>query len=717
MADAPFQDDTEVPDRDRGYDEALVAAIRSAIAAAITDSEGDRKNRRMLAMQAFRGDPYGDESIGRSSIVMTDFRDTVKAIMPSLLRVFWGSERAMEYVARTPEDVPLSEQVTDFINDVVLQIDNEGFLIFKGWFTDALTQWIGVVKVWWEEDTCTRTRRYTLPVTEQDGEPVSDEEQQALDAVFLASKYPDATELPEHTRQGNTLIVTEEYTEGKARFDVLPPESFIFSPDARSAESAPFIGDVTFKTKSELLSMGIPAENLPDDLFTMDMQGTIMDEMEERVRNPLSSSLNTPAVEVPQARTTRYVEGYMLLPVEYEDRASHMQWHKVCTAGEACTLVADIEPVDWHPYCVLSPDPMPHRIEGMCPADDTMDIQRTRTLVTRATMDSLAEAVVPRRGVVEDMVTMSDVLTNKRGHPIRMKAPGMVQDLSIPFVGGQALPVLEYFDAIRENRTGITKATAGLNADALQSSTKSAVDATVTAGQQQLELIARCFAETGVKMLFRKLLRLVCERQSEARVVRLRNKQFVTVDAAQWDANMDIGVSVALGSGLTESRIQTLMMVAAKQEQILQLLGPSNPLVSLGQYRNTLAKLVELAGMKDASLFFLDVPDDFQPPAPAEPPPDPAMILAQIEREKMQEKARLDREQMQFDMQMEREKMQFDREQALREDDRLRDEAESKLVLAIKEMELKYQAQVSRDELMARTKLVQAAQSDSARDE
>jgi hypothetical protein len=545
----------------------------------------------------------------------------------------------------------------------------------------------------------------SLPV-EPDTTP---DEQAAIDAAYLAASYPDRTELPPYERQGGLLVITEVYTEGKARFDVLPPESFIYSPESRSPEQTPFIGDVSFKTRSELLSMGIDAANLPDELFTHDAVGAIMDDMEARHRNPNHTVVSAPEA-LPAQRTTRYVEGYMLLPVD-DSPTAHMQWHKVCCAGEDRRLVADIEPTDWHPYCVLSPDPQPHRMEGHCPADDTMDIQRTRTLITRATLDSLAESITPRRVVVEDMVTMSDVLTNKRGHPIRVKAPGMVQDLVMPFIGPQALEVLGYFDAIREQRTGITKATAGLNADALQSSTKVAVDATVTAGQQQIELIARCFAETGVKTLFRKLLRLHCERQTSARVVRLRNKEFVTVDAARWDANMDVGVSVALGSGLTEQKIGTLMLVAQKQEQILQTLGPANPIVTLAQYRATLAKIVELSGQKDASRFFQDVPEDWQPPAPQEPPPDPAMILAQIEREKVQADIQIKQMEAQAKIQMDRERMMFEREQALREDDRLRDEAESKLVLQIKDMELKYQTQISRDELDARIKMAQAAQS------
>ena len=670
------------------------SAIEAAISVAITDSEGERKLRRIKAMEAYRGDFYGDEAVGRSNVVMTDFRDTVKTIMPSLLRVFFGSERAMEYTPRTADDIPLAEQATDFINDVVLNMDNEGFLLFKGWFTDALTQWLGVMKVWWEETTCWRTRRYSLKVDPT----LSQKEQAAADLIFLAKTYPDLTTMPEHEREGDTLIVTEKYTEGKARFDILPPESFLYSPQTRTPENTPFMGDRTFKTKSQLVDLGIDADYLPETLFTSD-QPSLPFLQEDIVRNPNRNQF-APEFELPQSKTTQYIEGYMRLPVD-DSPDARVQWHKVCVAGESYDLVADIEPVDWHPYCILSPDPQPHRLEGYCVADDTMDIQRIRTLITRATLDSLAEAVVPRRAIVEGQVRMEDVLTQKRGHPIRELAPGMIRNLDTQFVGPASLPVLDYFDKIREERTGITKAASGLNADALQSSTKTAVDATVNAAQQQLELIARIFMETGVKTLFRKLLRLVCERQTSERVVRLRNKQFVSVDTAQWDANMDVGVSVALGAGLAETRIAALNLIAAKQEQILQLLGPSNPLVTLGQYQTTLSKIVELSGFQDAAAFFTPVPPDWQPPQPASPPPDPAMMLAQVEREKTQAKTQQDHEKLLFDMQMDRERMQFDRETAMRKDQTQREIAEAQLVVQVKEIELKYNAQINEAQLDA----------------
>ena len=48
-------------------------------------------------------------------------------------------------------------------------------------------------------------------------------------------------------------------------------------------------------------------------------------------------------------------------------------------------------------------------------------------------------------------------------------------------------------------------------------------------------------------------------------------------------------------------------VILDKQEKILQGYGPANPLVSVGQYRQTLGRFIEAAGYKDSSEFFKEV--------------------------------------------------------------------------------------------------------------
>jgi hypothetical protein len=264
----------------------------------------------------------------------------------------------------------------------------------------------------------------------------------------------------------------------------------------------------------------------------------------------------------------------------------------------------------------------------------------------------------------------------------------MVQPFNVPFVGQQAFPMLDYLDDIKQNRTGISKAAAGLDADALQSTTKAAVSATVNAAHQHIEIIARIFAETGLRRLFTGILKLVVEHQDRPRMVRLRN-QFVEMDPRSWDVSMDVVVNVGVGDGTMEERMAVLGNVAAKQEQILQTAGPSNPIVTMSQYTNTLTKMLELAGIKDTQSYFTRLPADFQMPE-QEQKPSPEEMLAEVQRQSIL-----------ADIEKKAAELELDRERMIRTDDRERDRIELDGILRRYDMELKYNTQIQSAEINA----------------
>jgi hypothetical protein len=261
-----------------------------------------------------------------------------------------------------------------------------------------------------------------------------------------------------------------------------------------------------------------------------------------------------------------------------------------------------------------------------------------------------------------------------------MRAPGMVQPFTIPFVGSQAFPMLQYMDELRENRTGISKAAAGLDANALQSSTRAAVAATITAAAQHIELICRIFAETGMKGLFRKSMQLIAKNQDAPRMVRLRNN-FVPIDPRVWDASMDVVVNVALGTGSNEEKMAFLGQVAQKQEMLMQM---GAPLVDIQGYYNTLAQMMALAGYKDPSVFFKDPAMMPPPPPPAPPQPTPEEMLSQVQMEAIR-----------ADIQKKAAELELQREEMLRKDDRERDKLDADLMIKAAEIEAKYGTQVN----------------------
>jgi len=222
------------------------------------------------------------------------------------------------------------------------------------------------------------------------------------------------------------------------------------------------------------------------------------------------------------------------------------------------------------------------------------------------------------------------------------------EDLDMcPSFTAQAFPMLEYMDAVQAKRTGVSDAQQGLDPDVLNNVSATAVAAMMKSNSGKLELIARIFADTGVKSLFKGILHMLGKYQDQPKLVRMRGK-FVEFDPRTWANEYDVSINVGLGSGDREQKLAMLQMINAKQEQIIQAYGPSNPLVSVAQYRDTLARLIEAAGFKDATQFLNEITPEVNAQLSQPQPPSPdaqaeaTKLFAEVEREKTQAKAQID---------------------------------------------------------------------------
>ena len=633
-----------------------------------------------MAGQYYKGEPFGNEEEGRSQVISMDVRDTVQAIMPSIMRVFFGSSNVVEFAPNGPEDIQNAEQATDYVN-YCLTRDNNLFMVCYETFKDALVRKNGISKVWWNEDEDVQTynfeglseEAYTVLASDPDVEIVEVE----METGEMAMMGPDGIEImvPKPTEYSCTIRRTTK--KGRLCVAAVPPEEFLIDRRARNIEDAEFVAHRRYVTVSDLVKMGYEMDEIEN--LGYETQDDFEGNQETFDRNPNATILGAGRTDL-ASRKILYIEGYVRVDMDGDGIA---ELRRVCVGGSAYKILHN-ERCDLIPFVSFCPDPEPHTFFGLSIADVTMDIQLIKSNILRNMLDSLAQSIHPRTAVVEGQVNLEDVMNTEVGGIIRMRAPGMVQPFSQPFVGQAAFPMLQYMDELRENRTGISKAAAGLDADALQSSTRAAVAATITAAQQHIELICRIFAETGMKVLFEKALKLITMYQDAPRMVRLRN-QFVPIDPRVWNSNMDVVVNVALGSGTTEEKMNFLGQIAAKQEMLIQQGGvDNNPLVDLSQYRNTLAQMLAMAGFKDADMFFKNPALNPPPPPPPPPPPSPEQILAQVQVQAIQ-----------ADIQKKAAELELQREEMLRKDDRERDKIDADVMIKAAEIEAKYGAQVN----------------------
>jgi hypothetical protein len=399
------------------------------------------------------------------------------------------------------------------------------------------------------------------------------------------------------------LKIRRIVVEGRLRLRGIPCEAMIVARRGTSIDRTSLLGYTEDKTVGDFIAEGWV--DSPEELLDCDMDmANDSDNWETQARRPHLSSMVGPAdnpASDPSMRIIKYGELYITAD---RDGDGIPELIRVITAGTQYRIL-DEQPCDDIPFAAFCPYPEAFQFFGESVTDLTKDIQRIKSRILRDTLDSLAQSVQPQMGVVEGQVNLDDALNPDTSKIVRMRQPGMMQPIVVPFVGKEALPVLELMDQVKEQRTGVSEASAGLDPAVLQSSTKAAVQATLTKAQSRIELVARIFAEAGMVRLFRGMLRETIRHQDEPRMVMLNGKP-VNIDPAQWHADMSVTPTLVLGRGSQQDQIAFLTQIVQKQELILQTLGPENPLVTIDQYSYSLRKLVELAGWRNTLSFFQD---------------------------------------------------------------------------------------------------------------
>lgn len=661
-----------VPKTDlKPMDDTLFQAV---VASAIEDAENFIDEYiapgREDATNYYYAKPLGNEIAGRSSIVMSETRDVVHSIVPGLMRVFCGNEHVVEFMPSEKEDIEPAEQATDYI-DFIFMKDNPGFQNIYNVALDGLIRKTGIFKWWWEKK---------VEITEETYEGQTP----AGAAMLLGDKTVEVLEQtvnePEEEGGESTVTLRVRHTrdKGRERVTSIPPEEFIISRDASDEDAAVLIGHRRLIRVSDLVAMGydrdevLAAADYGPDLGT--------DNTEAQTRNPAITDDSQPD-EDPALRLVKYFDVLMLIDKDGDGIAER---RNICAIGDNKKVMHD-EIVPDVNYAMFCPSPEPHTAIGQSIADETMDLQKIKSNLMRFTLDGMAQSIIPRTAVNE-RVNMDDANSNEIGQNIRVKGPvsDSILPITQPFDTGGALSMLAYMDEVKSSRTGISKASQGLDPDALQSTTATAVNATVSAAEMRQEVIARFMGET-LKRVFRGILRDVRRHQDVKRTIRLRN-EFVEVDPRAWNADMDVSVNVAVGSARRTEKYLALGQIASKQEAIITKLGPDNILCDVSQLRNTYAKMIELTGEKDPSMFFKEVnPEQLQQMAQQAQQggqQDDGGVGAAI--------AKAEVTKAEADMLMAQQKPKIEAAKAQSQDDRERDKVESDVYLRSLDMALKY---------------------------
>lgn len=605
-------------------DDDLLRALQDKEEASAKYVWGELATTREQSRREYYKLPYGNEQEDWSQIVASDVSDTVEWVLPSLLKIFTSTDKAVSFEPSRANDVKGAEQATDACNYVFYK-QNNGFLILYTAFKDALIT--GNAAVMWRKEA--KESVISIPF------------QGATDEMLALMLQEDGAEIQEvRTEQvvdQMTGMVMNIHTGRLKRIEkrnivkveAFDPNDLLVDAEWTSPllQDCPYVCRVMEVTLSDLKLMGFDVDE--EDLEASD-RNLMQREVEETAYDAMTEDLDT-----------SQADGYLRIEFVLLDRDGDGIAERLCVY-RLQDKILKVEEVSHVPIATASPILNTHQWAGMSMAEAVSDLQKLHTELLRQTLNNLYLTNNPRTKVLTDsnwspLANIDDLLDSRPGGIIRARDPNAIQSDVIPFAAGASLPMLEYVQGMRENRTGVSRTSMGLNPDSLNN-TATGRQIDQSAAQQRIELVARIFAEILVKPIFQGILKTLTDGGIEKLAFRLRD-EFVEYDPNEWRDQYDMTIHVGLGTGDKMAQAAALMQIMTLQEK-----GMALGMVQPKHLYHSFSKLIENAGFKDVQSFAQD--PSTLPPQPPQPP-----LPIQIEQMKLQADQQKFQAQMQANIQ------------------------------------------------------------------
>ncbi|MCP5099914.1 MAG: hypothetical protein GY943_30545 [Chloroflexi bacterium] len=650
----------------------LKAMIAQEIAHACKYDEGDKSDKRTSAIEYFEGTMNDVPAMAnRSKVVSRDVADTIGLMLPGIMRVFMSTDKMAEFTPETEADEEYCEQAEDLANHVFFK-DNDGRKIIWDATHDSLLHGNAIVKIWWEKTKKYEVKNYTnlsdedfKAIAEEEGSEVLEHEERIetvevppeLLGPEMVNGEPAVMEMSFHD-----IKVRRIKSAGRIRIDVIEPENFLKNEESICIEDARFTAHRDYSiTRSDLIEMGFDrdiVERLPD-YHSSDLSSETL--ARENVSLPIGDAADD------SERRVELYENYIKVDADGDGISETVKAYYTGTSGAG-------ELLDWEvwedeaPFVDIPCEPVPHRFDGISITDKTADMQRMKTILERQAVDNIYATNQPVREAEAGSVLNPDMLINPKigGTIWKKKGSPPLMPAVLPFTADKAFQAITYFDDVIEKRTGVSRATAALDPEALSNQSATANMNAKDASYSQVELVARNQAE-GWRKVFKRIHQLSIRHQDKPRTIRLRD-EWVEIDPKDWNADMDCTINVGLGTGSRERDVamlnQVLMQQTAMAERFMSTGIVDKAIEYIPLIRNTLVKIAECAGLKNADEMYPEFTDDDQQNAlqlaqQAAQQPNPAIELEQV---KLQGQAQLKELELQAGMQAEQAKLEITRE-------------------------------------------------------
>lgn len=614
------------------YQEAeLLALVRAEMERSV-GFENDQVLRadRLRALDMYKGDMRAEIASlpNRSKAVSTDVADAVETILPDLMEIFTAGGDVAAFVPVKPGDEPAARQESQYLHHVIFQ-DNPGFLNLYTGFKDGLLLKTCLFEFGWRRDF--RDESFagkTLPelIAAHQGGQILNVKADAADPVS-----PNAPQ---------TYSFTARTDQSGAEYWPLPPDDFSCSPETVRLAEATYCCARYRPRVQDLIAEGYDK----DVVKGLEPYAPVADQEMQIARDTAGEHLQSQYSDDSNEmlRQVEIRKHYIRLLDAGGD--SFSIW-RVAT-NPTCDRIVPFEgraaeKVERVPFAGGSPYLVAHRFYGLSLAEQLFETQKIKTVLTRALLDSSYFALNQRFEVSmasANDYTISDLLRNEPGVPIRSRDGNAIKPLASAGPGFDAYAALEYFSVQGEQRSGIVRNAQGLNPDTLHDTATGAA-LLMNAAQRRVRMIARILAETCVKELYLGLHALIREHAESARVTML-NGQWVTIDPTSWGERNAMTIEVGVGAAGFDQDLAALATISQDVAQIVTLQqGVDGPLVTAENVYNLAIDKAKALRRKQPERYFTNPAMLPQQPQAQPQPQMPPELAAQIQASNLEAQA------------------------------------------------------------------------------
>ena len=573
-------------------DNELIALVGAAENESVVfNGEFMAENEKFL--NYYLANPFGDERSDQSSVISTDVFDVVESDMPSLARVFLGQSDVMHFEATTERDIDIkeAEEKTAYINWIIRN-QSDSYKVQFDWIKDAEIQKMGVVRFDYEE---------LEEVDEQEYEGLSTEELAVLVLDLGQEDEREDTDITiiEQNEEDGVHSIKFRIKSTKTHFPIknIPTENFLISRGARSIDDAELVGDRCLVTRSKLIEMGFDEEQVRDIPTTGNTERERSTLNQIRFQDQGGDDEDT---DLNHWASQEVELSNLYVKVDYDGDGIAERRH-ILKAGN---ILLENEPFKIAPYAMMSAIPMPHKAIGKGRAETVIQTQRVQSVLTRQILDNIYRVNNGRVVVNDDVTNIDDLLTVRPNGIVRTTGEphSAVAQLETPYIGQQALQVVQYIDSKRAQTTGTYLANQSLDSDSLYNETATRFQGMQAQGDAKVELVARNMAETGYRSLYEGLAWLVSHYQNTRTEITVLGKE-LTVDPTKWRMNHNLKSNVGLGAGDDDTVINNVASLLTIDQQ---LKASGSLITDEVKTYNKLKKIVNSMGFPRVSDFYND---------------------------------------------------------------------------------------------------------------